>query len=77
MPTSHFPNNIIENPPTPHNSAFIGPNSVKFGTKTRCKVLKVVPKFGEIDDNLHNHVFDHVICKPPLGDLRDELFKTA
>ena len=75
MPTSHFPNNIIENPPTyvAHNSAFKGPNSVKFGTKTRCKVLKVVPKFGEIDDNLHNHVF----CKPPLGDLRDELFKIA
>ena len=29
-------------------------------------VLLAISKFGQIDQNLHNHVFDDVICKPPV-----------
>ena len=28
--------------------------------------LQVISKFGETDHNWHSHVFDDVICKPPI-----------
>ena len=36
-----FPYNIIENYPTSlaYNSVFVGPNNIKFGTKTCCMFL--------------------------------------
>ena len=36
-----FPCDIIENSPTSlaHNSVFVGPNNLKFGTETPCLVL--------------------------------------
>ena len=48
MPASLFPlYNIKENFPTSlaHNSVFVGTNNFKFGTKTHCLVLYVIPKF--------------------------------
>ena len=56
-----FPYKIIENSLTSlaHNSVFIDSNNFKFNTETRGKL-------GQIDRNLHDHVFDDVICKPPI-----------
>ena len=46
IPTSPF-SHIIENIPTSlaHNSVFIDPNNLKFGTETHCMVLKAILKF--------------------------------
>ena len=62
------PYNIIENSPTSlaYDSVFIGPNNFKFDTKTGCVVLYIISELEQIDHNLHNHVFDDVICKPSI-----------
>ena len=46
---------------------FIGPNNFNFGTKTCCMVLtRRCQNLEQIDHNLDDHVFDNVICKPPI-----------
>ena len=54
-----FPNNVIEIPPTSlaYNSVFIDPNNFKFGP---------YENVGQIYYDLYDHVFDDVICKPPI-----------
>ena len=69
-PQPIFPYNIIENSPTSFasNSVFVGLNNFKFGTETRFVALPYRPyqNLGQIGHNLQNHVFDDVICKPPI-----------
>ena len=67
-PPAIFPYNIIENPGTylARNSDFIDLNNFKFGTETLVWSFKPHQNLGQIDPNLHNKVFDDVICKPPI-----------
>ena len=54
-----------------HDSAFICPNDLKFGTETLCIIIKIIQK---IHHNLHNHVFYGIICKPSIRDDQQEYF---
>ena len=60
----------MENSPTSfaRNSVSVGPNDFKFGTKT-IVLWSYMPyqNLVQIDHNLHNHVFDDVICKSPIA----------
>ena len=52
--------NILENSPTSlvHNSVFIGPNYIEFGTDAYMHVVwsgRLYQNLGQIDHNLHNH----------------------
>ena len=62
----------MENSPTSFagNSVVVGLNDFKFGMETRFVVLLAISKFGQIDCSLHNHVFDDIICKPPIQGSR-------
>ena len=35
-------------------------------------VLLAISKFGKNDHNLHNHVFNDVICKPSIEEPRED-----
>ena len=63
---SIFPYNIIEDSPSSfaHNSVFVGPNDFKFVQRHVLWSYRPGQNLGQIDHNLHNHVFDDVICKP-------------
>ena len=63
----------FQNPQTflAHNSAFICPNDFKFGTETHEDHTK---NFGQIDHNLHDHVFYDIICKPSIKNDQQEYF---
>ena len=63
-----LPYNIMENSPTSfaRNSVLIGANDFKFGTEKFLWSYRPYQNLGQIDHNLHNHVFDDVICKPPI-----------
>ena len=60
----------MENSPTSfaRNFAFVGLNDFKFGTETRLWSYRPYKNLGQIDHNLHNHVFDDIICKTRIGD---------
>ena len=54
-------------PSLAYNSVFIDPNNFKFGTDTHVvRYYKPHQNLGQIDQNLPNHVFDDVICKPSI-----------
>ena len=60
---------MTENSPTSsaRNSLFLGPNNFKFGTETHVVwSYRPYQNLGEIDHDWHSHVFDDVICKPPI-----------
>ena len=48
--------------------------STTWSTTWILKGLKASSKFGEIDYNLHNHVFDDFICKPPCVLYRASMY---
>ena len=50
------------------NFVFIGSNNFKFSTDINLMDRYYGPyqNLGHIDFNLHNHVFDDIICKPPI-----------
>ena len=49
------------------NFVFIGSNNFKFSTDINLMVLyRPYQTLGHIDFNLHYHVFDDNICKPPI-----------
>ena len=63
----------MENSPTSvaRNSVFVGPNDFKFGTETHLLSNRPYQDLGQIDHNLHDHVFDDVICKPPISAINN------
>ena len=50
------------------NFVFIGSNNFKFSTDINLmnRYYRPYQNLGHIDFNLHNHVFDDIICKPPI-----------
>ena len=63
-PPAHLPYSIIENSQTSSACNPVCPNNFKLGTNTPCTVLQAISE--HTDRNLHNHVFDDVIRKPPI-----------
>ena len=48
------------------NFVFIGSNNFKFSTDINLRYKRPYQNLGHIDFNLHNHVFDDIIRKPPI-----------
>ena len=50
------------------NFVFIGSNNFKLSTDINLmdRYYRPYQNLGHIDLNLHNHVFDDIICKPPI-----------
>ena len=70
-PQPIFPYNIIENSP-PYfacNSVFVGPNGPNFVQRHVLWSHRPYQNLGQIDHNLHDHVFDDVISKPPITNI--------
>ena len=63
-----FAYNIIENSQTSfaRNSGFFGPNDFNLVQRHVLWSHRPYQNLGQIDYNLHNHVSDDVICKPPI-----------
>ena len=59
----------IENSSTSlaHTSVLIGSNNFKFGKRHVIWYNMPHQNSGQIDGNLRNHVFDDVVCKPPIA----------
>ena len=68
-----FPYNIIEDSPTSfaRNSVFVGPKTSNLMQRHILWFKGSYQNLGQIDHNLHNHVFDDVICKPPIHNLAE------
>ena len=63
-----FPYNIIENSPTSFPVTLFSLVQMTSNVVQRHVLWSYRPyqNLGQIDHNLHNHVFDYVICKPPI-----------
>ena len=62
-----FSFNVIEGSPTSLacNFVFIGPNNLILVQRHVVWSYRSYQNLEQIDHNLHNHVFNDVLCKPP------------
>ena len=61
-----FPCNIVENSQTSFASGLLVQMTSNLVQRHVLWSYRPYQNLGQIDHNLHNHVFDDVICKPPI-----------